>query len=196
MKNVNSSSFHNIASSTGIWHWPVTPGHKRSAQTTVHWIMMNLTFIWVCFTCCGFGPTVQWMVCCFTCPSNVIFHSDAHIQTRTLTQKQAHNIQTTQAGAFAHLFHINWSKQLRSQQRSLGDIKELSRWEKSIHKIIRCLRLLWIQLSLFTLAGCVNQCVYLVFKATKKLSILAPLKHQCLIPVKWQRKDNWHVWAY
>lgn len=124
------------------------------------------------------------------------FSIQMHTHKHTHSHKNRHNIQTTQAGAFAHLFHINWSKQLRSQQRRLGDIKKLSRWEKSIHKIIRCLRLLWIQLSLFTLAGCVNQCVYLVFKATKKLSILAPLKHQCLIPVKWQRKDNWHVWAY
>lgn len=39
----------------------------------------------------------------------------------------------------------------------------------------------------------VNQCVLLVFKATVESSILAPLKHQCLISAKWQREDNWHV---
>lgn len=32
-----------------------------------------------------------------------------------------------------------------------------------------------------------------VFKAAEELSIPAPLKHQCLISAKWQRKDNWHV---
>lgn len=58
----------------------------------------------------------------------------------------------------------------------------------SINIIIKCLRLLLIQLSLLTFPGYVNQCACLVFKATEELSVLAPLKHQCLISAKWQRK--------
>lgn len=55
--------------------------------------------------------------------------------------------------------------------------------------------LLYIHGSIYNIYICFSALLIsgFVFKAAEESSIPAPLKHQCLISAKWQRKDNWHV---
>lgn len=143
--------------------------------------MINITFILVCFTWCGLGSfnshgTVDGLLFCM--PFKYNFHNGFCPISLVFS-----------------IFHMRPPPNLsaRSKDCSPGRGQQMAKLLRSINIIIKCLRLLLIQLSLLTFPGYANQCAWLVFKATEKLSILAALKHQCLISAKWQRKDNWHV---
>lgn len=164
--------FISLAQNTGLW--------LINSVHIVNRIMINITFLlgllrlvwpWVLFNSHG---TAEKQLAILHVLQIKCFYNGLCIHTckdRSI-DRTAHHRQTISA-----FFLIPFCRGSNKTTRGLtapGSRQKFARLLRSINIIIKCFRLLLIQLSLLTLPSYVNQCGRLVFKATQELSIPPP----------------------